>query len=217
MPIVTSIKSQKKDPNRVSLFIDEKFYCGLSLKIFTKHSLYKGVEITDKDLGLLVLEELEERFFKRCVDYLDRGMRTHFQITRYIRDVHYKKKGDWFDKELIIDLDGMIERILTRLEKVLLLDDEKYARAFVNGRLRSRPRSAFVLVGELMKKGVDKEIAQQVCDELIEDEYALMVKAYEKKYKEQPLYKRDNKKIDYLRRKGFKWDLISQLITDDPA
>jgi SOS response regulatory protein OraA/RecX len=81
---------------------------------------------------------------------------------------------------------------------------------FVESRIKNKPRGKFVLVSELISKGVDKEIAKNVTDELIEDEYDILKKTYYKKYKDYKLDLGDTKKLSYLQRKGFSYDLIKK-------
>ena len=74
-----------------------------------------------------------------------------------------------------------------------------------------------ILVAELMSKGMNRDLAQQKVDELVEDEYDVLKRIYEKKFKKQKITYDDRKKIDYLMRKGFSWDLIEQFINDESS
>ena len=40
--IVTKLEYQKRDPNRVNLYIDGKIFCGISDDTLAKESLYDG-------------------------------------------------------------------------------------------------------------------------------------------------------------------------------
>ena len=66
-----------------------------------------------------------------------------------------------------------------------------------------------------MSKGVNKEIARKKVDELVEDEYEVLKRTYRKKFREENITIRDSKKIDFLKRKGFSWDLIEKLIKNE--
>jgi regulatory protein len=53
---------------------------------------------------------------------------------------------------------GLVDVTLDRLLALGYLDDEGYARAWVAGRDRSRPRGATALRRELLRKGLDREV-----------------------------------------------------------
>jgi SOS response regulatory protein OraA/RecX len=58
-----------------------------------------------------------------------------------------------------------VERALSRLTELGVLDDEAFARLWVESRDRARPRSENALRRELALKGIDRELAAQVLDE----------------------------------------------------
>lgn len=208
--IVTNISQQKKNTSRFNLEVNGLFVSGISSNTLAKENLYKGKTITQEDVDRIVKEDLQERFFNRCAEYLGRGIKTEYQIKQYIRKIFLQKKGDWFDTEL--DMESLQEFVLLKLREYGYVNDEVYARSFVASRMRSKPRSKSFLVSELMSKGVSKDLAYSVCEEEVEDEFKMISDLYNKKYGEDSfnLYT-DTKKVNYLRGKGFNWDLIKQL------
>ncbi|HPQ79895.1 MAG TPA: RecX family transcriptional regulator, partial [Candidatus Dojkabacteria bacterium] len=79
----------------------------------------------------------------------------------------------------------------------------------------NKPRGKYIIVSELISKGINKDLAEQTVDELIKDEYDILKRVFQKKYGESKLLKEDRKKIDFLLRKGFDWDLIERLIKNE--
>lgn len=212
---VTQLSSQKRDPSRVNLYIDEEFFCGLSLDSVAKFELYSGREIDDKELAEILVDELKSRFAQRAMSYISRAIKTEYQMRRYLKTLSIKKKGTWYKDIEDDQLEEIFNEIITKLKGYGYLDDEEFASQFINSRIRSKPRGKRVLVSELMSKGIDKELAKRKVDELVDDEYDVLKRVYEKKYKGDKITIRDNKKIDFLKRKGFDWDLIKQLIEDE--
>jgi len=213
--IVTLLESQKKDPSRVNLYIDGEFNCGISVNTIAKYSLYVGKEITQETLDELFFSELESRFFDRAMGFLDRSPKTERQVRIYLKDLSFKKRGSWFDSLNTEMLTKIIERVIERLSEYQYIDDERFAELFVTSRMKNKPRGKDVLLMELLSKGVAKETAQKVLTLLVEDEASLLKQTYEKKYKEEKITMNDRKKIDFLRRKGFNWDLIEQFINNE--
>jgi regulatory protein len=208
--IITKLEQQKKSTSRLNLYIDNQFFAGISSNTLTKFNLYKGKEITQKELNEILHQELKQRFLDRAVNYLTRAPKTESRLRRYLNELKYKKRGQWYDEDIEINFEQIFNEIIDHLKDIKLLDDEKFAQLFVESRIKNKPRGKFVLVSELISKGVDKEIAKKVCDELIEDEYDILKRTFYKKYKSYNLDLSDSKKISYLQRKGFSYDLIKK-------
>jgi regulatory protein len=213
--LVTKIEYQKRDPSRVNIYIDNHFYCGISINTLASEALYEGKEINQETLDGLVERELVSRFLTRVSEYLSRTPKTEFQVRKYLKDLKFKKKGSWFSEDISINWEEMFDLIVSKLKEYKYVDDERFARTFVESRLRSKPRGKTVLIGELLAKGVDKEIAQQVCNEEVTDEYELLKSTYEKKYKGKKFDSKDSKMVSFLLRKGFSWELIERFKQDE--
>lgn len=62
--------------------------------------------------------------------------------------------------------EGVAEATLAKFETAGLIDDEDFARSWVQSRQRSKGLSARALANELRRKGVDAEISKAVLSEL---------------------------------------------------
>lgn len=215
--IVTSLEAQKKDTSRISLYIDGLFSCGISANTLAKYSLYVGKEIGQETLDELFESELESRFFERAASFLTKSPKTEKQVKQYLKKLEFEKRGKWFDSLPNEKFEQICNSVVSRLKEYSLLDDEIYAELFVTSRTKNRPRGKDILIMELISKGVGKEVAINVVNRLVNDEYSLLESVYRKKYKEEKIGKEDRKKIDFLRRKGFNWDLIEQFINNESS
>ena len=208
--VITKIEYQKKDPERVNIYVDGEFFCGISLNVLAKENLYEGLTVDEQTLDRILKEDLESRFMNRAVEYLSHTAKTEFQVRKYLRDLKFKKKDIWFKEDVVLDWDNLFNQIIDSLKKYKYIDDEEFARSFVQSRLRVKPRGKSILISELLSKGVSKEIAQRVCDEEIKDEMDVLRDTFKKKYKEERFNIQNQKMVSYLLRKGFSWDLIEQ-------
>jgi regulatory protein len=210
--LVTDLTPQKKNPNRYNLFIDKKFYCGISVNTIARHNIYKDLEYTEAELEAIVITDIEERLFDRCCNYLNRGFKSTFKLRQYLKDVFFKKNNIWWTEDLDFDRDKITESIVQRLTQTGLLNDKVYAEAFIRDKMRFSPKARFAMSQDLFAKGITKEIANAALDTEMKDEYTLLEEAYIKKYKDTEITRDDKKKLDFLRRKGFTWDLITKFI-----
>ena len=215
MPIVTELSVQKKNPNRFNLFIDKNFFSGLSVNSVSEFGLYQGKNQTDEKLTALIAFEIEQTLFDRACNFLGRGLKSKSRVKRFLEEQIYKKTDEWTFARANLEEHVTVEKIINRLEKIGLVNDRAYSEAFVRDRMKFKPKSTFALRQELLAKGVDTEIADSVLSEFVQDENALLQKAYYKRYKTEPISKEDKKKIDFLRRKGFNWDMISKFIEEN--
>ncbi len=213
---VTKLSSQKKDSSRVNIYIDEEFFCGISLDSVAKFNLYVGAELDEIELGEILKNELLNRFFQRAMSYISRSVKTEFQLRRYLKDLSIKKKNVWYSEIEKDELERIFNEVISKLTKYGYIDDSVFAEQFVLSRIKNKPRGKMVLISELISKGVSKDIATEKVDELVEDEYDMLRKIYEKKFGSEKISLRDRKKIDFLMRKGFNWDLIERFINNEP-
>jgi len=213
---VTKIEYQKKDPNRVNLYIDEQFFCGISLDTLASENLFEGLEIDQEVIDRMLERDLKSRFLIRVTDYLSHSPKTESQVFKYLKELKYKKKNNWFREGVDIDLEKLFNEIVSKLKEYRYIDDKEYAKSFVLSRLRNKPRGKSVLISELISKGVSKDIAQEVCNEFITDEIDLLKQTFEKKYRNQIFDINNQKMVGFLFRKGFSWDLIEQFSQYEP-
>jgi len=214
---ITALETQKRDSSRFNMYIDENFFCGVSLNVVAQFGIYQGKELLEDELNEILKAELRARFFDRAVSFLVRSPKTEFQVRRYLKDLAFKKKGKWFEEISKEDLSRIEEFVIKKLLEYEYLNDEKYAQLFVESRIKYKPRGKNILYGELISKGVSKDIVEKILNEMLGDEYAILVSTYRKRFKDQNVSFEDRKKIDFLRRKGFNWDLIEKFINDESS
>lgn len=212
---ITKLATQERNAERVNMFLDDKFACGLSLNSVARFNLYIGKELEDEEYGEILGHDLTERVFNRAVTYISKAVKSEKQVRIYLSNLLFKKRGVWFEK---LDKDSgneIVDFTIEKLKSYSYINDEEFAEQFVLSRMKSKPRGKYILVSELISKGVSKDIAEEKVNELVADEYSILQRVYEKKYGESKISKEDRKKIDFLLRKGFNWDLIEKYINNE--
>ena len=116
----------------------------------------------------------------------------------------------------------IVERVITSLKEHKFLNDEDFARWFIEQRLRFRPKSLNFIKLELKQKGIDSEIIDEAISSLNKDEDSALQndlesakKLVEKKFdKYKHLSKQETyqKLGAYLARRGFDWNTIKRSI-----
>ncbi|RJR29283.1 hypothetical protein C4564_03005 [Candidatus Microgenomates bacterium] len=200
MPVITAIKPQKNKP-RVSVFLDGRFRFGIDLENLVK-------------FGLRVEQELTEQDIEKIIKIAEIG-KTFPKLLKFatIRPRSMKEISDWFKRREIGE--DAQEKLLTKLQRVIKVDDEEFAKWWVAQRLSFSPRSKKALAVELMQKGIDNNTIKSVLEETEIDELPLVKKLAEKKLRSLSRYDeetRNKKLIAFLQRKGFSWGVIKGVV-----
>ncbi|RKY64670.1 MAG: hypothetical protein DRP99_01665, partial [Candidatus Latescibacterota bacterium] len=118
-----------------------------ALEILAETALAKGLrEGTElEDLEGLLHEDQVRRAKKVAFRYLARA-----RTTKQVRE---KLLKEGFGEDVVGEVVG-------RLEELGLLDDREFARAWVEERLRLRPRWRRALKEELLRKGISEDVAE---------------------------------------------------------
>ena len=198
MKKITAIEVQKKNPNRVSISLDDEFAFGLSRLVAAW--LRVGQELSDEKIATLQNEDAREVAYLQAMRFL--GYRA-----RSVREVRDNLEKHDFPE-------NVIEEVLRRLQETNLLNDQEFAQAWVENRNTFRPRSRRALAMELRKKGLDDDVVQDVLDQNV-DENALALEAARKYLRrveklEWPDFRQ--KLGNFLGRRGFSYGVIAPVL-----
>ncbi|MBI3109753.1 regulatory protein RecX [Candidatus Daviesbacteria bacterium] len=129
---------------------------------------------------------------------------------------------DRSEKEIRDYLKGKSENsgeIIEKLKEQGLMNDEKFAKEWVESRRRSKQKGVKALRLELWQKGINKEIIEQVVSYqlLAVSETQIAEKALEKKekvWKNLEALEFRKKATDFLMRKGFEYE-VAKVVVDN--
>ncbi|RKY58354.1 MAG: hypothetical protein DRP94_06565 [Candidatus Latescibacterota bacterium] len=173
------------------------------LEILAETALAKGLrEGTElEDLEGLLHEDQVRRAKKIAFRYLARA-----RTTKQVRE---RLLEEGFGEDVVGEVVG-------RLEELGLLDDREFARAWVEERLRLRPRWRRALKEELLRKGISEEVAEEALDEELSevDEARLaegLLRRAEGRYRNLEPDKALRRMRDFLLRRGFSWEAVKEV------
>ena len=194
---ITAIKQQVKNPERVSVFVDEKYSFSFSLDELVKYKIAKDQELSAGDVKKFKKLSDDGKLRQRCLEWLLN--RPH--STREFKDYLYRKKAD-------PDLtQKFIEEFTTRG----YLDDVKFASWFIDLQARKN-KSQRAIRMKLIRKGISGEALDTALEaEPIDEEAALRELIAKKRTLSR--YQADPLKLKrYLVGQGFRYDLIKRLL-----
>ncbi len=113
--------------------------------------------------------------------------------------------------------DGIIRTVLTKLETAGLVDDTRFAEAWVRGRIAMRPSGVRRLRRELWQKGIARDIVERTLAAALstegEEELALRVaRARHPRYRSLPQKTAVRRLASILQRRGFAAGVIASVI-----
>lgn len=196
---ITALVVQKRNKERVNVYLDGEFAFGLALAEAIK--LKKGQTLSDEDIARLkALDEIEV-VHERALNLLSHRPRSAEEVRRKLRD----SKQDFSDTA--------IETVIERLERAGLLDDEAFARYWVDNRERFNPRSARALRHELRQKGVSNQVVDRVLADLDEQDAAYRAaQAKVRRYAHADEAEFRKRMGGYLSRRGFAYGVVRDVL-----
>lgn len=156
MPKVTRLERQKKNAERVNVYLDGEFAFGLNEMDAVR--LRIGQELTPEDLAELQHRDAIEKAVERAVNLLSYRPRSTGEIRTKLAE-----------KETP---DAAIDAAIAKLTRMGYLDDRQFARFWVEDRLRNRPRGRRALQFELRQKGIADSLINELLDELLDESQA---------------------------------------------
>lgn len=213
MPKVTSVEPQKKNSKRFNVFLDGNFAFGADEDLVVNYRLVPGKIIEQKDLEKLIFEAEVGKLMEKMYNLLSFRQRSEKEIRDYLKTLSFKRKIK--DKDEISPL--VIDLLIERLKQKGMLNDMEFAKAWVEGRRRSKNLGERALKMELMRKGIGREIIEELLvhgSSFIDQEEDLAKIALEKKmrvWENLDPKKRKQKAIEFLMRKGFDYSLIKEV------
>ena len=200
---ITRLAQQKRDAERVSVFIDDDFAFGLALDLVIKAGLRKGQDLTVEEQQALLDDEERLKAKAAALDYIAYKARTEHEVRQKLQ-----RKGF---------AEPIADEAVARMRELGYLDDTDYARAYARGRLNGRGHGPHRIRSDLFRRGVARSIIDTVLDDLTEPddlrETALRHgrKRWRRLQREEDPYKRRKKLSDFLMRRGFDFDLIREV------
>lgn len=198
MKKITALVVQKRNPNRVNVYLDGEYTFGLARIVAAW--LRVGAELDEEKIKQLQAEDGRERAIQQALLFLSYRPRSESEIRQNLRKHEYP--------------DEVIDQTLTRLRQDGLANDDQFARAWVENRSAFRPRSRRLMAMELRQKGLDQESVASAVEEV--DDEAL---AYEAAQKRAPRFKDlewtgfRKKLSEFLARRGFSYSVVAPVVT----
>jgi regulatory protein len=194
---ISQLLQQKNNRERVSVFIDGEFAFGLSIDAAAR--LAKGQFLSDADIAGLQTDDEHNRAYQSALHFLGTRPRSMTEVQRNLQE-----KGFGEDA---------VAAAIARLVEQHYLDDEEFARYWLENRNRFRPRSAKAIRYELRQKGVDREAIEAALEGMDEDDAAWDAAASKlDRWRNLPEDEFERKLSGFLARRGFSFATVRRTV-----
>lgn len=195
---ITAIEPQKKNPERVNIYLDGEFAIGVNGILAAWFKV--GQTLSEAKLNELLLADGIESAYQKALHFISYRSRSIAEVRKNLA-AH----------EVPEDL---IDETIQRLKDNSILNDLNFAREWVTNRKELRPRSRLALRMELRQKGIAEDVIQLVLDEIVDDDALALMAAKKYSHRLEGLDLSDFRKklTAYLSRKGFNFSSINPAI-----
>ncbi len=197
--MITDLKQQKR-PGRISVYVDKKYFIGLSMWQISDLKLKIGLEIEQEKLDLLKGDSEFGKLHDYALRWLTIRKRSAWEVQDYLRR---KTKEE-----------PVRARIFDQLEQKGYIDDLGFAQWWVENRRHNKLTSKRRLQQELRAKRVESHFIDQVLEEDQSDDQEILVALVVKK-RRLTRYKDDKKLMQYLARQGYSYGDIKDALAKD--
>lgn len=209
---ITTISQAVRNPNRVNISVDGKFRFSLDVFQVGELGIKVGKEYTEEELAEIETESQFGKLYGRALEYS--MMRPHSMremkdyLWRKTRTTKYKsRKGELKERAGVTQ--EIADRVLDRLIEKGYVDDQKFARWWIESRNQTKGSSLRKLASELQGKGVERGTIEHLLADSTRNDEDELAKVIAKKAAR---YDDEQKLIAYLARQGFRYDDIKDAL-----
>ncbi|MGB4768559.1 MAG: RecX family transcriptional regulator [Candidatus Saccharimonas sp.] len=212
---ITGISAQARNPDRVNVSVDGKYRFSLDIFQLAELGVRVGKDYDESALAELENESAYGKLYTKSLEYCmlrphsSREMRDY--LWRKTRATKYRSR-DGEMKERAGVSQTIATRVYDRLVEKDYINDEKFARWWVENRNLRKGTSRRKLQAELAAKGVVSSIVVAVLEDSTRSDEKELQKIVGKK---RAKYPDEQKFIQYLARQGFSYDAIKSALSSD--
>lgn len=211
---ITAISVQAKNNDRVNVSVDGKYRFSLDIFQVGDLGIKVGKDYTDEELTELETESQFGKLYTRALEYTmmrpHSGKEVRDYLWRKTRATKYKSRSGELKDRAGVSTE-LTDRVYRRLNERGYIDDEKFARYWVENRNMTKGASKRKLANELRAKGVETGVIDAALAETDRDDQQELQKIITKK---RARYPDEQKLIAYLLRQGFSYDDVKSAVNE---
>ncbi len=193
---------------KVHLSLDGEYIATVNADYWFTSGIRSGDEVTPEQVETLLAESARRKMMNKALDLLSNRDYSRKELSDKLVTKAWEKKEQ---KDMDIStLKAQASDICDRLEELGLLDEERFARSYVEELLRRKHLSKEGLKTALIKKGVVRDIIELVLEEVEVDPVEQVRELLATKFKSRDLSdeKQKTRTVNALLRLGYRYGEI---------
>lgn len=201
MAKITKIEIQKRNNERVNIYIDDEYAFATFIDIVYKEGLSKGQEVNKEKYDDIIKKENKQKCKNTALRIIERAYKTEKEMRKRLSEKGYEQEE--------------IDEAVNFLKEYKFIDDDSYVKLYIKEKIKSYGSQKIKY--SLINKGISKEVIEEELSNIESEEMketALCLA--EKKYKnlsksEKDKFKLYNKICRYLISRGYEYDMAKSV------
>ncbi len=195
---VTGLKRGKSRAKRINVYIDDEFAISLAPETALKENIGVGRELDRAEIEALAEKDRRQRCFNAAVRFLGYRPRSESEMRQRLARHGFEETA--------------IEKTLERLKELGYVNDDEFARYWVENRESFSPRGRRLTTMELKKKGLEADIIEKAVSGIDEADSAYRAAQSRVRRLEALDYNAFRLRLgQYLGRRGFNYATIKEI------
>lgn len=195
--LITAIEPRRKAMS--ALYIDGEYVMNLDTRTLIENRFDVGKDIDDEDLHEIIRLSNERRAKEKALWLISYRDHSKKELADKIKRTCDEESAD---------------KAVERMEELGLVNDESYALHYAQKLIFTKHMSKNAVVYELARKGIDKELAAEILEEIEVDSSEQIRIIIDKKYRNISDEKIRRRAVAALQRLGYRWDEIKGVIEE---
>lgn len=202
--IITKIELQKKNKSRYNLYSDDVYLFSVTEETLIHFAIAKGQEFTDNKLEQIQEYNQLTLCLEQAYRYLRRRPHLKMELKRKLLSKNYNQ--------------NTIEQAVQKLHQKNYLNDKDFIKCFTIDEMKLKKNGPLLIKKKLIEKGARLEDVDQILNELydeamqIKNSQSLIYSKAEKINESNPV-KYKQKLVNFLKQKGFSWQVIEYVFS----
>jgi regulatory protein len=200
--IITKIEIQKKNKERVNIYMNDEFAFACDAQLIYIHGIAKGKTMEKKHLEDIINEDNYIKGKNAALHFLESSFKSSKQVI---------------DKLVAKELDTKtIDRVMEFLKQYGFVDDNRFVELFIKEKIKSTGKNKIKFT--LLKKGIGEDLVKEELKKITsEQQLEIALQLGEKKFRILSKSESDRKKLykkiaDYLFRNGYDFEIINEVL-----
>ena len=151
MPVITKIEVQKKNQDRVNIYVDENFFMAIYKELVFTFNLKKGDIIEEENLRQILKDEMFLKGKNKALTILSKASQSEKKIR--------EKLSHDFEEDVIDD-------VVDFLKKYNFINDNELATKIVNTNVNLNKFGKNKIKQNLYNKGIEKSAIEEAINEI---------------------------------------------------